>query len=121
MRARGERGLFAGAARGMFSLLADLSQVSADRAFRVELSALDLETLLIDWLNELLYLAEDNGVVFVAFDIQRLDREWQVRLLAEARGGEPPALRKAIKAATFSGLSIRRRDHMIEAELVFDV
>ncbi len=121
VRARNLAGLFAGAAQGMFGLLTDLSRVTPDRDFAIELQAIDVETLLIDWLNELLYLAETHGIVFADFSIHDLSVNGGARLWGQARGGRPDALFKEIKAATFSGLSIIRDGDEFLAELVFDV
>ncbi|HLF26958.1 MAG TPA: archease [Anaerolineae bacterium] len=122
VRARDVPELFVGAAQGMFGLLTDLSKVSAARAFEIDLQAIDAETLLIDWLNELLYLAEEHAVVFAEFAIHRLtvsDDKAEVR--ASVRGGRPAELFKAIKAATFHGVSIRQDVDGFQVELVFDV
>jgi len=110
--------LFVAAARGMFSLLTDLSQVAADQAFEIDLQAIDVETLLIDWLNELLYRAEEDGLVFTEFAVHELTGS---RLRATARGGRPAELFKVIKAATFNNLSIKHSTDGLEAEIVFDV
>ena len=114
-------GLFAGAAEGMFGLLTDLSQVTPVRRFEIDLRAIDVETLLIDWLNELLYLSEEHGVVFTGFTIHDLAVHGGARLRAQVDGGHPSELFKVIKAATFHGLSIDHDDDGFKAELVFDV
>ena len=121
VRASDLAGLFAGAAQGMFGLLTDLSAVEPERSFEVALRAIDGETLLIDWLNELLYLAEAHGLVFTHFTIDELVVDDFAHLQAQARGGHPAKLSKVIKAATFHALSIVRDDDGFKAELVFDV
>lgn len=121
VHARDATGLFVASACGMFSLLTDLSQVTPDRHFDIELQAIDVETLLIDWLNELLYLAEEHGLVFTDFAIHELTDKGVARLHASVSGGPPAGLFKVIKAATFSGLSIKNETDGLQAELVFDV
>jgi SHS2 domain-containing protein len=113
--------LFARAARGMFSLLTDLSGLTPEHSFDIELRAIDVETLLVDWLNELLYLAEQHDLVFAAFNIHELSIAGEARLRATVAGNRPAELFKVIKAATFSSLSIRHNADELEAELVFDV
>ncbi|NLE76562.1 MAG: archease, partial [Chloroflexi bacterium] len=54
-------GLFAAAARGMFSLMADLTPVQPRVKRALEVTGLDAEMLLVEWLNELLYLHEREG------------------------------------------------------------
>ena len=121
VRARGVPGLFVGAARGMFGLLTDLSQVAVERRFEISLRAIDVETLLVDWLNELLFLGEQEGLVFCDFDIHDLAANGEARLRAQASGGRPGELLKVIKAATFSGLAIERGADGFQVDLVFDV
>jgi SHS2 domain-containing protein len=124
LRVRGEShaALFAAAARGMFSLLTDLSLVNETKRVQLELESVDLETLLIDWLNELLYRSEEDGVVFTQFTIHALGiAPDAAQLVATARGGVPAVLDKTIKAATFSSLRIEREASGYRAEIVFDV
>ncbi len=129
LRVRGRTlpALFTAAARGMFSLLTDLSAVHPEVRLELDLRAFDTETLLVDWLNELLYRAEEKKIVFSVFDITALERTDPARPLDPARlralvaGGPSRDLHKAIKAATFSGLSIRHDDAGYVTELVFDV
>jgi SHS2 domain-containing protein len=127
VRGRTLADLFAAAARGMFSLLADLSRVAPQRRIELDLQSIDTETLLVDWLNELLYRAEEQSLVFTAFDVVGLEipapasSTALARLRAVVHGGPAPELQKTIKAATFSGLAIRRDHTGYVSELVFDV
>lgn len=128
VRGRDLAELFAAAARGMFSLLTDLSAVEARREIELDLRAIDTETLLVDWLNELLYLSEQRQIVFNEFEIIQLDEpeagriERVARLRARVAGGPVPGgLRKVIKAATFSSLAIDRDAAAYSTEIVFDV
>jgi SHS2 domain-containing protein len=70
---------------------------------RLTLDPLDEQTLLADWLNELLFLAETDGFVPQALT----HCEWTpTKLEAEVDGylGEP---RPLVKAATYHGLVLR--------------
>jgi len=113
--------LFAGAARGMVSLMADGpgGQGLVPTQWRqVNLGAVDRETLLVEWLNELLYLAEAEDLLFVDFRITSLT-EW--RLEARAGGVPAGATRETIKAATFHGLELRRDGEGWSTVITFDV
>jgi SHS2 domain-containing protein len=113
--------LFANAARGMFGLLTDLSGIAFERRHAIALRAIDAETLLVDWLNELLFLSEQEGIVFGEFDVDGLSVGEEASLRARVGGGRPAELYKVIKAATFNGLSIRPVEGGFQAEVVFDV
>jgi SHS2 domain-containing protein len=84
----------------------------------IEVPASDRGALLVDWLNELIFRAETERWVAVAFQVTG-DAETGLR--ARARGvplAEAPA---RVKAATFSGLEIRPVPGGLEAEVVLDV
>jgi len=111
--------LFAAAAKGMASLLVDLAQVPTTQRESVVLAAPDVETLLVDWLNELLYLGEMGETLsaYVAFEFQVLT---PTSLEAVIYGGPVAGYREGIKAATFHNLAVRRTAEGYETEIVFD-
>lgn len=111
--------LFSSAALGMFALMR--CPIGADRAgspHEVSLAADDLETLLVDWLGELLYLHECSGEVFS--NVEALELEG-TRLRAVVVGRPSGAPERGIKAVTYSGLQIRETEHGYRATLTLDV
>lgn len=116
-------GLFANAAYGMACQMADpdavdLADQNPNAEHLVELEAYDVETLLVTWLGELLYLGERDGCVFTDFDVLEIT---PTRLRATARGGPVEEHRRHIKAVTFSELEIVHTDAGYETIIVFDV
>jgi SHS2 domain-containing protein len=105
----------------MFSLAAELSSLEPTCAVDVAVDAVDLDALLVDWLNELLFLAEERGVVFTEFEVRGSAGEDGAYVRATVRGSEPADPPKQIKAATFGGLKVSRTAEGFEAEIVFDV
>ena len=110
--------LFANAAYGMACQLADPGEVRLTVERQVELEAYDVETLLVAWLGELLYLGERDECVFTEFDMLEVA---PTRLRAAARGGAAREYRGHIKAVTFNELEIRRTESGYETTVVFDV
>jgi riboflavin kinase / FMN adenylyltransferase len=112
--------LFAGAARGMYSLMGDLEDVGpvATQWRTVSLEAMDREALLVDWLNELLFLAEMEGLLFVDFRIESLT---ETALTARAGGIHARVTKADIKAATFHDLAIVQDDSGWSTVITFDV
>jgi SHS2 domain-containing protein len=110
--------LFANAAYGMFDLLTDVEGLRSTVEREVSLEAPDLETLLVDWLRELLYLHEVNGEVYKEFEIGTLS---PTRLKAVVKGGKVFAPRLDIKAVTYHGLKIEETEEGYRATIVFDV
>ena len=110
--------VFENAAYGMFSLMADLGRVTAKEKIKVSVQAEDQEGLMVNWLNELIYLEDSKKLLFNEFKMERLDA---TRLEATI-GGEKIDLgrhkfSRPIKAATFNQLVVG--DH--SARIVFDV
>jgi riboflavin kinase/FMN adenylyltransferase len=126
--------LFVGAARGMYGMMADLDELAATEWLEVQLGALDWETLLVDWLNELLFLTESSGLVFVDWSIVSmtgtaagaLDADQplgsaEVTLVARAGGARAPVTGAQIKAATFHDLDLVRGEEGWSTVVTLDV
>lgn len=109
--------LFSTAARGMFSLVAEAGAEIQDRA-SVAITAPDVETLLVEWLNELLYLHERDGVLYTQSTFATLN---PTELEAEVSGCNVAQARSHIKAVTYHMLHVGERDGRYETEIVFDV
>jgi len=110
-------GLFEQAARGMYSLMG-VRLLSAPRLSRtLEMDAIDGESLLVRFLEELLYIQSLDRLAFDAFQIDI--SEW--KLLARMEGAPLESLAKEIKAVTYHRLKIRSDRHQFEVRIVFDV
>ena len=114
--------LFENAAYGMFSLMADLGKYAPVESRELEVEAPDAESLLHNWLAELLYQFEVDRMLFVDFEIRKIDYH---RLEGTARGlpfnREIEWLGSSVKAVTHHGLCVNRTDERWEAEVIFDV
>ena len=110
--------LFSAAATGMFSLLATAIPDGAPVRFELHLAALDAESLLVDWLNELLYLCETQDFVGTEFVFARLT---PTELHAQVAGLPIGERRAHIKAATYHMLTVVAVEAGYETEVVFDV
>lgn len=121
LRVRGEdlRALFENAARGMAWLAGGEATPGAKPVSKlIHLDAPDYETLLVDWLTELLYWMEDDDLVLAEIRVERVEA---LALEAEVQGTAGAAFSKHIKAATYHGLNIRQSEDGWEATVVFDV
>ena len=110
--------LFSAAGVGMSSLLGEVDNGATATVRTIALVAPDSEALLVDWLNELLYIHEATQCVFSSFDFQELSC---TSLRATAIGHPLAESRAHIKAATYHNLVIRRDSRGFEAVIVFDV
>jgi SHS2 domain-containing protein len=112
---------FANAARGLFSLITDLDDVEEILHRDAELTATDEESLLVEWLNELIYQFDTEGIIFKRFDIIRLD---STRLKARSYGEKVDKskhkLKIGVKAATYHMLKVDKGDGC-KVQVLFDI
>jgi len=111
--------LLLNAAAGMTHLMvADVSGISTEIEKSIELDAIDAESLLVEWLNELAYWAESEMLVFKEF---RIKKATATHLQAKIFGGKTSRLEKHIKAVTYHNLKIVKTSQGLETTIVFDV
>jgi tRNA nucleotidyltransferase (CCA-adding enzyme) len=113
---------FEEAARALASVVVDLSTVERDCEVDIECSAEDLELLLLDFLNELVFQMSAHGLVFTCFEV-RIDG---LHLRARAFGERVELARHQpaveVKGATCTELSVaQREDGVWVAQCVVDV
>jgi SHS2 domain-containing protein len=105
------------AAYGMFVLMADWEDCPPSTEQEISLQAMDGETLLVDWLSELLYLHEMEDVVYTSFEVLSIS---PTTVRAIVQGTERWNPQTAIKAVTFNDLHIEKTPQGYTATIVFD-
>ncbi|MGB2896353.1 MAG: archease [Anaerolineales bacterium] len=120
LRVRGQNltDLFRNAAFGMLSLLEIETLPGNPESRSFELKAEDTETLLVSWLEELLYPLEVEGAAVVDFQVEVLEK---VQVKAMIKLNKIASIKKEIKAVTFNELDIRAAEFGYETIIVFDV
>lgn len=111
--------LFANAAEGMFSLVADLDLVKQVGEIEVRLEAEDLPTLLLRWLSELLYIHDTQHLLFASFDLQVTGTSLRGRARGEAIDKTRHELKLVLKAVTRHRLTVDPEKGV--AEVIFDI
>lgn len=119
LEAPGVEELFTEAGRALAEALGPRPAGEPTWRERVSLEARDREALLVDWLNELVFLAEARKVAFTGFEIERMGE--RPRLEATVRGVPGARPSGLVKAATFHGLRVVERDGVWSATVILDV
>ncbi len=110
--------LFANAAYGMFALMVEIDGLVSTTQHEISVSAADRESLLMDWLAELLYLYDTSGEVFISFDVVDIS---DTRLRANVYGTFLARPQLEIKAVTYHDLRVEETNSGYTATVVFDV
>jgi len=113
---------FAQAATAVTAVVTDPGLVCPEAAVQMQCQAPDLEMLLFEWLNTLVYQMATRRMLFSAFDVRIAGG----RLEAEARGEAVDVLRHApaveVKGASMTELAVRQGpDGAWTAQCVVDV
>lgn len=110
--------LLRNAAEGMLSLSGAKAADSKPQRHEFDITAPDRETLLVSWLEDILYEMETRRVTFDHFE---LEIEGEYRLRGEAQEYPLQRILKFIKAVTFSDLDIEDVPDGLMTRVVFDV
>jgi SHS2 domain-containing protein len=113
---------FAGAATAMSAAICDPQKVGARDAVDIECAAPDLDLLLVDWLNALVYEMATRHMLFSRFDVAIADHRLRATAWGEAVDVARHAPAAEVKGATFCELAVRREaDGSWTAQCVVDV
>ena len=113
--------VFANAAKGMFSLVTELDRVGETLYRDIELTAPDRESLLVAWLNELIYLFDTEYIIFKRFDITSLSpTHLKARSYGQKVDSSRHTIKVGIKAATYHMLKVSQNNGW-EAQVIFDI
>jgi len=112
---------FANAAKALFSLITELDDVEEGLYRDIALIAPDEESLLVRWLNELIYLFDVENIIFKRFDIIKLDNtQLKARSYGEKVDSSKHKLKIGVKAATYHMLKVDKGDGF-KVQVLFDI
>lgn len=114
--------LFENAGEAFFHLITDLRRVRENEERRIELKGESLERLMVDWLNELLYLHDVESLLFRKFEIEAVGEEG---LKAKVKG-EPfqagiHVIKAGVKAVTHHQIQVKRESGGWRAQVILDL
>lgn len=114
--------LFSNAGHAFIDVITDVGLVLPKQKEIIDVSAQDLEELMVKWLNEFLYLYDTKQLLFCEFVPLSLDSK---TLKAQVRGEPFDASRHLvkheIKAVTYHSLSVKKKDGVWQARIIFDI
>lgn len=114
--------LFTNAALALFSLVTEPESIRQELQRDVKIISEDKDSLLVEWLNELIYLFDAEHILFSRFDIERLTNDG---LKASCYGENIDPLRHKIrigvKAATYHMLKIDKDSDGYKVQVILDI
>lgn len=113
---------FVNAAKGMFDIITDNSEIESVGQYDLELEAPDLEQLLVDFLSELLYLNSAKNQVFGFFivDLDEKNKKLSAKIFGEKFDLSKHKIGAEIKAVTYHILEVRNK-RPYHVQVLFDI
>jgi len=114
--------LFENAGMAFFSVMTNRSRIRKRVERSITLRYGDRETLMVDWLGELLYLHDVEGLLFKRFQVVSTEQGC-FRALAWGEPFQPDrhVIRTGVKAATFHQLRIQEDGGTWRARVILDL
>lgn len=117
--------LFENAAYAMYNIICEkFHNVSSIYTYKNQLEDYELESLLVSYLNDLIYQTFVNKVIFSKFKVEIEKQEKffiQYQCIGEKYKKETHGTLHEIKSATFHNLSIRKTKKFYKATIIFDI
>ena len=113
---------FENAAKGMFDIITDSSEIESIGQYNIELEAPDLEQLLVDWLSELLFLNSAKNLVFGFFkiDLDEKNKKLTAKVFGEKFDLSKHKIGAEIKAVTYHMLEVKKKKPF-HVQVLFDI
>ncbi len=112
-------GLFEGAAMGMTALMgANCGADVAPTTVSLALESHSVETLLVDWLSEILFLSDTRQGALCDLAVSGFSES---TIMATLTFTSPCQFDRTIKAVTYHDLAIRQGEAGYETQIVFDI
>jgi SHS2 domain-containing protein len=114
--------LFENAAYGLFSLISVPERIGMGQRLHRTLDSMDLENLLVRWLNELLYLYDGENFLTARTDVRSVSQtSLEGFILGETYDSEKHELKLDVKAVTYHQLQIENTSGRWKARFFVDV
>lgn len=119
-------GAFEETAKAMFSVMVDLGEVEKEAEVKVAAVGTDNGSLLVNFLNELLFQRDVNEMLFADFKVKKIEKKEKELYLKASAIGEKINLEKhniktEVKAATYSQLEVGEKEDKYFAQCIVDV
>jgi SHS2 domain-containing protein len=114
--------LFAEAGVAFFATVCNVDQVVERERYELVGEGAGVESLLVDWLNDLIFLFEATGAVCRRIVVPEwTPKRYRAELYGEPADAERHELRDLVKAATYHGLVVRHDETGWHARVILDV
>ena len=115
--------LFANAALAMFEVMIDTKKIKPKVNREMKVNGNDLQSLMFNWLNELLVFVDSENLAFSQFDVKVDEKKLGLKAVCK---GEKIDLKKHevranVKACTYHLMEIKKVKNTWQAQVILDI
>ena len=111
---------FEHAAKGMFDIITDESDIDLVGEYEIVIEAPDVEQLLVDWLSKLLYLNDAQDLVFGKFEVTISENHLSAHVYGEKYNKKKHRMGVEVKAVTYHMLQVQKTNPIF-VQVLFDI
>jgi SHS2 domain-containing protein len=114
--------LFANSALAMFEVMVNTEKVETKEIREIEVEGIDLESLLFNWLNELLFYYGSENLVFKKFEVEVNEKNFKLKAKAygEKFNRKKHEPKTEVKSCTYHKLKIEKNEFW-KARVILDI
>jgi len=113
--------LFETAGLAFTELVTSVDSVDCPVERRFKLQEDDVETLLVSWLQELLYLLDTEDLVFARFQVKIHGLSLEATAWGDVFDPNIHTMKTEVKAVTYHQLEVAKSDQGWQAQVIFDI
>jgi SHS2 domain-containing protein len=115
--------LFANASLAMFEVMVNIKKIKPKIKRQVSVKGNDLQSLMFNWLNELLIYVDSENLVFSKFNVKVNKKSFSLE--AECKGEkinpEKHQTKTHVKACTYHRMEIKKEKDIWQAQVILDI
>ncbi|MEM7826533.1 MAG: archease [Candidatus Aenigmatarchaeota archaeon] len=114
--------LFANSALAMFEVMINTKQIERRVERKVEVEGSDLESLMFNWLNELLIFVDSENLAFSEFEVEVDEENFKLKAICrgEVIDRNRHETRTHVKACTYHKMEIKK-NKIWKARVILDI
>lgn len=115
--------LFANAALAMFEVMINTKEVKPEIGRKVKVNGNDLQSLMFNWLNELLIFVDSENLAFSQFGVRADESELKLEAICkgEKMDQKKHETRTHVKACTYHLMEIKKVKNVWRAQVILDI
>jgi SHS2 domain-containing protein len=115
--------LFSNAALAMFEVMINTKEIKQRISKKIKLKGNDLQSLMFNWLNELLVYVDGDNLAFSKFNVKVDEKknELKAECKGEVMNSKKHEIKTGVKSATYHKLEVKKEEGIWKTQVILDI